>query len=203
MYPMAVICLFEAWDSFCVAHRFWLPCHISTKLWTLAILCNLFFSASLLISESFSVFIVSNDGSLMAKIPLLARANSLTMTFLPGVSPMVFDGLQPITLRATDILASTLTPCGVIEKMSRATYDRLAYSECVSSCCCQQLVISGIQYVLLISTDLEWYSLRFGLICPQRVLATVPYFEPAGCIGLSGNSLTTSPIDYLLSELPN
>jgi len=29
MYPTAVICLFCAGDSFCVAPRFWLPCHIS------------------------------------------------------------------------------------------------------------------------------------------------------------------------------
>jgi hypothetical protein len=35
------------------------------------------------------------------------------------------------------------------------------------------------------------------------VLATVPYLEPAGFIGLRGNGLTTSKIDDFLSELPN
>jgi len=34
MYPTAVICLFWTRDSFWVAHRFWLPCHISKKSWT-------------------------------------------------------------------------------------------------------------------------------------------------------------------------
>jgi len=27
--------------------------------------------------------------------------------------------------------------------------------------------MSGIQNVLVISIELEWYALRFGLICPQ------------------------------------
>jgi len=31
MYPTAVICLFCARDSFCVAHKFWLPCHIAKQ----------------------------------------------------------------------------------------------------------------------------------------------------------------------------
>jgi len=31
MSPMVVIRLICAWDSFWVAHRFWLPCHISNK----------------------------------------------------------------------------------------------------------------------------------------------------------------------------
>jgi len=35
------------------------------------------------------------------------------------------------------------------------------------------------------------------------VLATVPYLEPAGFIGLRGNGLITSKIDDFLSELPN
>jgi len=43
MYPTVDICLFWPWDSFCVAHWFWLPCHVYNKSWTLAILCNVFF----------------------------------------------------------------------------------------------------------------------------------------------------------------
>ena len=45
MYPTWVICLFRAQDPFWVAHRFWLPCYISKKSWTLAILCNFLPSA--------------------------------------------------------------------------------------------------------------------------------------------------------------
>jgi len=37
----------------------------------------------------------------------------------------------------------------------------------------------------------------------QLVLATVPYLEPGGSIGLHGNRLTTSKIDDFLSKLPN
>jgi len=33
-YPTAVICLIWPQDSFSLARRFWLPCHISKKLWT-------------------------------------------------------------------------------------------------------------------------------------------------------------------------
>jgi len=38
MYPTVDICLFWAQDFFSVAHRFWLPCHISKRSWTVAIL---------------------------------------------------------------------------------------------------------------------------------------------------------------------
>jgi len=70
MYPTVVICTFWVRDSFWVAHRFWLPCHISKKSSTLAILCNVLSSASFFISESFSVFVVSNSGLVPAKIRL-------------------------------------------------------------------------------------------------------------------------------------
>jgi hypothetical protein len=68
-------------------------------LWTLAILCNVLSSASFFISESLSVFILSNFGSVRAKISLLSRANYLTTTFSRRVLPVVFDCLQPITSR--------------------------------------------------------------------------------------------------------
>jgi len=67
--PMAVICLIGAQDFFRVAHRFWLPCHIPKKSWTLALLCNSLSSTSFFISESVSVFVESNSGSAPAKIP--------------------------------------------------------------------------------------------------------------------------------------
>jgi len=150
MYNTEVICLFSARDSFCVARRFWLPCHISKLSWTLAILCNVISSASFINSELLSVFIVPNSGSVPATIPLLARANWLTMTFSRTVSAVVFDCLQPKTSRPTEQLDSTLIPCDMIEDVSRATLERSVYFECVSSCWSHRLVMSGIQNVLLI-----------------------------------------------------
>ena len=165
MYPMVVLCSFCARDFFWVEHMFWHPCHISNKLCTLAILGNLLSSASFCISESFSVFVVSNSGSVPAKIPVLARANCLTITFSPRVSPVVFECFQPITCRPREQLASTPTPCDMIEDMSRATLQRSEYFECVSSFYRHQSGMSGIQNVMLISTGSERYSLIFGLLC--------------------------------------
>jgi len=167
MYRTAVFCLFRPWDSFCVAGGSWLPCHISKKLWTLAILGNVLSSTCFLISELLSVFVVSNAGSSPAKIPLLAQVNSHTMTFLRRVSPVVLDCLQPITSCQREKLDSTPTPGGMIDNVLRATLERSAYSECVSSCWHHQSVMSGIEKVLLISIGLEWYFLRFESICPQ------------------------------------
>ena len=156
MYPMAVLCLFRARDSFCVAHSLWLPCHIPHKSWTSAILCNVVCSTSFLISESFSVPVVSNSGSAPAKIPLLGWAHSLSMTCWQRVSPLVFDCLQPITSRPREKLASTWTQCGIIDDMSCITMQRSAYFECLSSCWRHQSVISSNQHVLRISIGSEW-----------------------------------------------
>jgi hypothetical protein len=109
--------LFWARDSFCVARRFWLPCHISKKSWTLAILCNFLSSASVVISELFTVFVVFNSRSVPAKIPLLARPNCFMKSFSQKVSPEVFDCLQPITAQPRENLATTLTQCGMIENV--------------------------------------------------------------------------------------
>jgi len=156
MYPTGVICVFWDQDSFLVSRRFWLPCHISKKLWTLTILCNFRSSTSFFISESFSVFLVSNSRPLTGKIPLLPWANCLTTTFSRRVLPVVFDYLQPITSRPREKLASTPTPWARIENMSRSTLERSGYFKCVSSCCRHQSVISGIQNILLISIGSEW-----------------------------------------------
>lgn len=53
-------------------------------------------------------------------------------------------------------LASTPLQCGMIENMLRASFERSAYFECVSSSWGHQLVILGNQNVLLISMGLEW-----------------------------------------------
>jgi len=58
MYPMVIICFFWAQDSFCVAHRFWLPCHISKKLWTLTILCTFFWTSSLHFQVNISICLI-------------------------------------------------------------------------------------------------------------------------------------------------
>jgi len=144
MYPTAVICLFWARDFFCVARRFWLPCHISNKSWTLAILCNFFSSTYFIISVLFSVFFISNSGQVPAKIPLLARGNCLTNMFSWMVMPVVFNCLQLTTSRPKEKLTSTMSPCCMIQNMSYATLERSAYFEFVSSCCRHQSVMSSL-----------------------------------------------------------
>jgi len=103
-----------------------------------------------------SVFIVSNAGSAAAKIPILARANFLRTSRSQRVLPVVADCLQPITSRPSEKLASTPTPWGIIEIMSRPTLERSAYLEWVSSCWHHQSVMSGNQNVLLSSIWSEW-----------------------------------------------
>ena len=154
--PTAVICMFWVRDSFWLAPRISMSCHISKESWTLAILCNVLCSAFFFFSESFSVFIVSKSGSSPAKIPWLARANSLPTTFSRRVLPVVFDYLLPITSPRREKLTSTPTPCGMIESMSCSTLERLADLECVSSCWCHLSVMSGNQNVLLLSIRSEW-----------------------------------------------
>jgi len=156
MYPTAAIGLFWVQDYSCVAHRFCLPCHISRKPWTLAILCNFLSSASLYICKLCSILVVSNAGSLHANIPLLARAICLTPTLSWKLSPVLLDCLSLKRSCQREKPASTLTPPGMIENISCTTLDRLAYFECMSSCPCHQSVISGIQTVLLISMRSEW-----------------------------------------------
>ena len=101
------------------------------------------------------MFDVTNAGSSAGNVPLLAQANCLTTTFYRRVSPEVFDCLQPITSRARETLATTPTPCGMIEIMSRARLERSVYFDCVSSCWCIQLEMSSIQNILLISIGSE------------------------------------------------
>jgi len=142
LLPTALICLFWARDSFWVARMFWLPCHISKKLGTLAILWDDLSSASVVISMSFCVSVESNNGSAPLEIQLLAPANWPTATFSRMVLPVVFDCLQPVTCRQREQLASTPTPCGMIENMSCATLERSVYLQCVSSCWRHQSVIA-------------------------------------------------------------
>jgi len=89
MYPMAVNCLFQARDTFCVARRFWLPDHISKKSWTLAILCNFLSFAAFFNSKSCSVSVLFNAVQSPATIGLSARANCRTMTFSRRPLPVV------------------------------------------------------------------------------------------------------------------
>jgi len=156
MYPMAVICSFWACDSFWVAWRFWLPCHISKRSWTLAILCNFHSTASLSSSVSFSALVGYNTRSLPANIPLLARAYCLTTTFSHRVSPVLFHCLHLIMSRPREKLASTPTQYAMIEYMLHATLVKSAYCERVSPCWCYQSMISGNQNVQLISMGSEW-----------------------------------------------
>jgi len=98
MYLRVVFGLFWAWDSFCVARRFWLPCHIFKTSWTLAILCIFFCSASLFMCKWLSVFAISNAGLPPASNQLLARANCEPTTFSQRASPMVFTASSRLYL---------------------------------------------------------------------------------------------------------
>ena len=153
---MAVICLFWTCDSLWVAWSYWLPCHISKMSWTLAILCNFLSSATLFGFMLFSASVVSNTGLSPANVLLLARAYCPTMTFSKSISSVVFECLHRITSHPREKLASTSTPCGTKGIMLRATSQRSAYFECVSSCWCHRSVISGNNNVLLISMGSEW-----------------------------------------------
>jgi len=167
MNPTAVSYLFGPRYSFCVAHRFWLPCHISKKSWTLAIQCYVVSSTTLFISASFSAFAISNAGSLPSNLMLFALPNSPTTSCSRRALPVVFDSLQPITSCPRESLVSTWTWWGMIETMSHATFEWSAYFDCIFSCCRHLSVLSSTQHVLLISDGWEWYSLRFGLPSPQ------------------------------------
>jgi len=156
MYPMAVICLLSVQDSLCVARRFWLPCHNSKKLRMVAILRNVISSASMFISKTLSVFVISNTVWSHGIILILAGAISTTMTFSRRVSSVVLDYLQPMPPRARKKQASTPTPCGVIENMLHASLARLANLECVFFCWRHQTVLSVVQSVLVISIWSGW-----------------------------------------------
>jgi len=156
MFPTAVIYVFRADDSLGVVCRFWLPCHISKKSWTLAILCNLLVSASRFNSKSLSVSNLSNLWSSPANIPSLVQAYCLTTTFSWRVSAVVFDCLLPTTSRSREKLPSTPITSGMMDNMSRATFERSAYVARVSECYGNHSSISGIQNVLPISIGLEW-----------------------------------------------
>jgi len=134
IYPTAVVCVFCVHDSFHVGCRFWLHCHISKKLWTLAILCNFLSSATLFISMLFSVVVISNVGLSPANVLLLCWVNCIPITFSRRFSHVVFNCLWPIRSHPKDKVAPTSTPCVVIENISRATWERSVYFECVSSC---------------------------------------------------------------------
>ena len=156
VYPIAVICLFRAQDSFWVACRFWLPCHISNKSWALAILCKFLSSASLYISGSGSLIVGSSAESSPPKIPIWARAHCLPITFSQRLLPSLLDCLQSISSCHREQPESAPKPSGMIEDLSPTTLQPSAHFECLSSCCSHQSVISGIENVLLISIGSEW-----------------------------------------------
>jgi len=156
MYPMAVLWMVWGQHSLGVVRRFWLPCHSSKQLWTLAILYNIICSASLFISKSSLVFVKSTPGSSHTNNPLFAWVNCPTMTFSQRVSPVVSDCFQPITSHPRQKLVSTLRPYGMIENMLRDTLERSANFGWVSFCQSHQSATSGIRSVMLISMVLEW-----------------------------------------------
>jgi len=154
-WPIAVNSLFWARDSFCVACRLWLPCHISKMSWTLTMVCNCVSTTSRFDCQSFSDFIVCSGGLSPVNISLFTSANYLSILVSARVSPVVFDCLQPLMSCQREKLASTPTPCGMGGHMLCPTLEWLVYFKCISSCCHCRLVICSIQNVLLVSMGLE------------------------------------------------
>jgi len=156
MLPMAVSCMFWVRDSFSVACRFWRPCQISRRSWTLAIVRNVLSSTTFVMLLSFSVSQVNIDGLSPANIALLDEAKCLTKTFWQTVSPVVLNCLQLRISHPREKLASTLIPCDMMENVSLATLERSAYFECICPCWHHQSVISSFQNVLLNYIGSRW-----------------------------------------------
>jgi len=155
IYPKAVIWSLWVRDSFCVACRFWLPCHTSKKLWTMAILCNIHSSASLCNSRWFAVLVIATAGSPLINILIWAFWRPLTMIFSRTVLAGVFHCHQQLKSCSKEIVDSTPTPCGMAEDIWHPTSERSVFFKCVSSGPCHQLVRCGIQNVLQISQGSE------------------------------------------------
>ena len=134
MYFIAAMCLFWAKQSFCMAYRFRLRRNISEKSWTLAILYRWLAADSLFISMLFLVYILFNAGLLAADILLLIGANCCSTTVSQWGLHVVFDFLQPISSHAREKLASTLTPCCLIENLPPVTLERSNNFDYVSTC---------------------------------------------------------------------
>jgi len=156
MCATAAINWFSAPDSFWVEWKIWQPSYIFNMSWTLPILFNFLFSTSLLISKSFSDFVLLKDASSPASILWLREAYCLAMTCLWWVLPVVFDYHHRIIPCQGDILASTPKPCGMIVDVLCATLERSVHFSCSSSWWRHQSVISRICNVLLISMGSEW-----------------------------------------------
>jgi len=177
IYRTAVISVFSVQDSISVPWRFCPSCDISQKLCTFAILHNLLYFVSIFRSESFSVFIIY-DAWLSSEIfALLAPGNWLTTSFLCRLSPAVFDCSLPIPSCHSEKLASSPTPCGLIDNMLHGTLERSEYSQCISSHWRHQSVMSGIRYVLLITIGLECYTLILWLIRLKFFVAPGGHFK--------------------------
>lgn len=81
IYPAADVDFIWKLHYIVLAHRFWLPCQISTKLCTLPIQRRILSAAFWFITDLCSLFIVPNSVLKSASIPQTAQANSPTMTF--------------------------------------------------------------------------------------------------------------------------
>jgi len=133
MYPMTVIRLFWAQNSFSVAHRFCLPLHIFKESWILAILHNILSSTSHIISRLYSVFLICNAWLSPSSIPFLSWANCLLMTFSTRAFQVVFDCLQLIKSHPTEQLATSrhhvvwLRMCCMPHQSDRHTLNAFPY----------------------------------------------------------------------------
>jgi hypothetical protein len=92
---------------------------------------------------------------LPANIPWWARAYCLTIISLRRVSPAAVESLQQIQSHTWECLVSTDT-IWYDRNILYCTFRRSEHYLCVSSWSRQQSVISGFQYILYISMELEW-----------------------------------------------
>jgi len=98
IYPTVGICLFWGRDLFLVSDRFWLHCHISIKLWTLAILCNVHSAASFIICKSFPVVLVSILGKHLPKSRYCLKQSTLQRLFHQGSCLLFLTASSPYHL---------------------------------------------------------------------------------------------------------
>jgi len=123
--------------------------------------------ASLFICNSMSLSFECNPELSPVTILVLAWAISPSSTVAQNVSVVVLDSLQWIISCPRNMLASTLTLCGMIENVSHTTLQRSAYNACILSYCVHWLVTFGNNNVQLILIGSGWFSSRLGLSYPQ------------------------------------
>jgi len=175
--PQAVIRLLWAWDLFCVANRFWLPCNIykSCGPWPF---CAIFIPPHLsLIQRHFQL---SLHGMLGHRHPIshnwLAQT-ALIRLFLAGSRQWFLTASSRWHPCRGQCWPQLQTSYGMMKNIWCATYEILAFINCTWSCWHHQLVKSSMQNVLLTPMRSEWLSLGFWTCWTQCFADSVGEFK--------------------------